>query len=545
VVAVAAACSSGGSSAAGTSSTNANQSNIKVAPVKAGGSITVLEGAGYSGLWPYGLDPVTNRDAIPNLDFMDAIYGQLFELGPNGKIQPDLATGYTFGPHAKTVTITLRQGVTFSDGTPFNAQAVLADWNRLLGPQGVQSGNAPPWLIPRTNPKVPTSPPAPGAIVATGPYTIVVHQIVPNAAFIDQILSSFPNWIASPTAYQKEGETQFARYPVGAGPFTVVSDNYSNELVVKKNPHYWQAGHPYLNQITFKVVGSDEAAYEAMLAGQGQVYEGLGTTAIIAEAQKRFQVYNMAGTSPYDLQLNTAAPPFNNVKARQAIYAATNFAPILAHIFGNRYPAVEGFTGPGGICYEPTVPGYQGYDPTLAKKLVQESGLSNYTFTLGTISSNVAIQTTEALRTEWAQFGIHATIANYNLNALVAAFEANHGKSWTAMIQTAGAFDPASGVGVGFRFLSTSPFSGVHDPHLDTLLNEAASSTNLSTRCKYYNQAEEYIAKNYYGPFYFSLNPTNVSAKGIGGPGLTSSLPAVAVVPAIPWEDIWYNPSGA
>jgi hypothetical protein len=49
---------------------------------------------------------------------------------------------------------------------------------------------------------------------------------------------------------------------------------------------------------------------------------------------------------------------------------------------------------------------------------------------------------------------------------------------------------------------------------------------------------------NYYGPFYFSLNPTNVSVKAVGGPGLTGPLPAVVAAPAIPWEDIWYIPSG-
>jgi len=111
------------------------------------------------------------------------------------------------------------------------------------------------------------------------------------------------------------------------------------------------------------------------------------------------------------------------------------------------------------------------------------------------------------------------------------------------MVQTAGAFDPASGVGVAFRFNSLSPFSGVHDPTLDKLLAEAQSYVNTATRCQYYDQAADYIAKNYYGPFYFSLNPTNVSTKGMGGPGLTSALPAVAVGPTIPWESIWDNPS--
>jgi peptide/nickel transport system substrate-binding protein len=67
-------------------------------------------------------------------------------------------------------------------------------------------------------------------------------------------------------------------------------------------------------------------------------------------------VLNQLGTSPYDLQLNTAVAPFNNPKAREAIYAMTNFQPILANIFKNAYPVVEGFTGPGGICYQPRSP---------------------------------------------------------------------------------------------------------------------------------------------------------------------------------------------
>ncbi|HWG02952.1 MAG TPA: ABC transporter substrate-binding protein, partial [Trebonia sp.] len=87
-------------------------------PPKAGGSLTVLEGQGFAGDWPYGFDPATDVTGAANQDFFDAVYGQLFDLGANGKIVPDLATGYKFSPDAKTVTVTLRQGVKFSDGTP-------------------------------------------------------------------------------------------------------------------------------------------------------------------------------------------------------------------------------------------------------------------------------------------------------------------------------------------------------------------------------------------------------------------------------------------
>jgi peptide/nickel transport system substrate-binding protein len=515
-------------------------------PPKTGGTITVLEGKGFAGDWPYGIDPATDVTASANQDFYSAVYGQLFDLGQNGKILPDLATGYSFSPDAKTVTIRLRQGVKFSDGTPFNAQAVLFNWQRDFGPLAKKAGIVPPWEVARVSPKDPTSMFAKSAIQVTGPYTIVVHLVAPDGAFINQLFDTIPMWIGSPTAIQKEDEQKFAQYPVGAGPFTVVSDTYNNQLVVKKNPNYWDKGKPYLDGITFKSVSGDEAGYESMLANQGQVYQDLSTTQLLVQAGQHFQELNQPGTSPYDLQLNTASKPFNNTKARQAIYAATNFAPILKAIFGNRYPVTESFTGPAGLCYEPKVPGYQGYDPALAKQLVQQSGLNKVTITLGTINSSpVAIQTTEALRSEWEQAGMHVNIANYPLDGLIQAFEANGGKTWQAMIQTAGAWDPAAGVGVGFRFMSDSPFTGVHDPRLDQLLTQAAEPVGVAKRCSYYDQAAEYIAKNYYGPFYFTFAPANLSVKGVVGPGLTSPLPAMAVVPVIPWQDVYYNPSGS
>ena len=546
VLTAAAACSSGGGSPASSSpSVQTSNSSIKAPPAKAGGSLTVLEGKGFSGDWPLGFDPATNTTGSADQDYYNAVYGQLFELGDNGKLIYDLATGYQYSNGNRTVTIDLRPGVTFSDGSPLTASVVAWNWTRDLESSCTCAAE---WIVARTNPKVTTSAPAASVIKVINPTTIQVNLAVPDGAFINQMFDSIPNWIISETSFNKMGEKAFAQLPVGAGPFIMVSDSYSNQIVMKKNPTYWQApqGLPYLDNLTFKSVSGDEAAYEAMLAGEGQVYTDMSTPQLLSESQQHFDVLNQLGTSPYDLQLNTAVAPFNNVKAREAIYAMTNFAPILQNIFKNAYPVVEGFTGPGGICYQPKVAGYQGYDPTLAKQLVQESGLDKATINLGTISSSpVASETTQALAQEWSAFGVKTTLHSYALDALIQAFTANSGKSWQAMIQTAGAYDPAGGVGVGFRFNSTSPFSGVHDPKLDTILNEAAASSSLSVRCPLYNQAAEYIAKNYYGPFYFSFAPANVSVKGVGGPGLTTPLPAVSVTPAILWEDVYYNPSGS
>src|SRR6476619_5418643 len=117
---VVAACGGGSSTSGG------NTPASSTAP-KTGGSLTVLEGAGFAGDWPAGLDPATNINGAADQSYMDAVYGELFELGPKGKIINDLATGYSFSNDAKTITITLRQGVKFTDGTPFNADAVV--WN--------------------------------------------------------------------------------------------------------------------------------------------------------------------------------------------------------------------------------------------------------------------------------------------------------------------------------------------------------------------------------------------------------------------------------
>jgi peptide/nickel transport system substrate-binding protein len=545
VLTAAAACSSGGGSASSSPSVQTSNSSIKAPPAKAGGSMTVLEGKGFSGDWPLGLDPATNTTGSADQDYYNAVYGQLFELGDNGKLIYDLATGYQFSNGNKTVTIDLRPGVKFSDGSPLTADVVKWNWTRDLESACTCAAQ---WTVARTNPKVTTSAPAASVIKVVNPTTIQVNLVVPDGAFVNQMFDSIPNWIISETSFNKMGEKAFAQLPVGAGPFTMVSDSYSNQIVMKKNPAYWQApqGLPYLDSLTFKSVSGDEAAYEAMLSGEGQVYTDMSTPQLLSESQQHFDVLNQLGTSPYDLQLNTAVAPFNNPKAREAIYAMTNFQPILANIFKNAYPVVQGFTGPGGICYQPKVTGYQGYDATLAKQLVQQSGLDKVTINLGTISSSpVAAETTQALSQEWAAFGVKTTLHSYALNGLIQAFTANAGKSWQAMIQTAGAYDPAGGVGVGFRFNSLSPFSGVHDPKLDAILSSAAASSSLSVRCPLYNQAAAYIAKNYYGPFYFSFAPANVSVKGVGGPGLTTPLPAVSVTPAILWEDVYYNPSGS
>ena len=395
--------------ACGSKSSNSTSATTS-ATAKKGGSLTVLEDSAFAGAWPAGLDPATNTNGAANQPYMNSIYGQLFKLDEKGKIVPELATGWKYEDGGKTVKVTLRQGVKFSDGTPFDADAVVLNIKRDLKSTCTCR---PVWPVK--------------SVSAEGTDTIVLSFTRPFAAVIASFIDSNANWTASPTALKTLGEKKFRITPVGAGPFKVVSNKLSSELVLTRNPTYWKQGRPYLDKLTFKSVGGDQAAYQALLAGQAQAYEGMSTPQLVQQASKngKLKATQQLSTSPYYMQLNTTIPPFNDPKARQAIYYASDSEAIRSHIFNNMYVNTQGFTGPGGLFYEPKVEGYRAFDIEKAKALVKQLG--GLTVKLGTINVLVAKETIQALQSQWQQAGIKVTIDSYDLTGLIQAFQS---KKW-------------------------------------------------------------------------------------------------------------------
>jgi peptide/nickel transport system substrate-binding protein len=491
-----------------------------------GGEMTVLEDTAFTGSWPTGLDPATNTTGGANLPMMQSIYGGLFLLradddGSNAKVEPNQAESGELSADGKTFTVKLREGIQFSDGTPMDAEAVKFNWERAL---------ASPCSCK------PTWPLAEEGVTVVDPLTLTLNFTTPYAAVAAGFPTSNVNWMVSPTALEKAGEEAFKITPVGAGPFTVVENQLSSTLVLERNENYFEEGLPYLDKLTFQSIGGDQAAYQALQAGQAQAYEGLNTTPLLEQARSndQLQVAVQAATSPYVIQLNTKSGPFSDERAREAIYAATDFDAINKGVFKGQYDVSQGFTAPGGLFYEQKVDGYPGYDVDRAKELVDELG--GLTVKLGTISNYVATQINTALQTQWQEAGIEVEIEDYQLSTLIQEFT---GGTWQAMLQTAGAWDPASGVGVGFRFGSTSPFSGVSDPELDTLLADAASTIDEAERADLYRQAAELIAANHYAPFGLAFAPANLSVAGVHGPGLTTVIPAALVNSQVIWDEVW------
>jgi peptide/nickel transport system substrate-binding protein len=306
--------------------------------------------------------------------------------------------------------------------------------------------------------------------------------------------------------------------------------------VLERNPGYFKEGLPYLDRLTFQSIGGDQPAYQALLAGQAQAYEGLTTTPLLEQAQSAGQlsVTVQPATSPYVVQLNTMSAPFDDQRAREAIYHATDFAAISQGLFRGQYPVSQMFTGPGGLFHHESVEGYPAHDPERARQLVNELG--GLTVNLGTLGSYVAEQVMTALQTQWQEAGITVSIETFELSTLVQEF--NSGE-WQAMLQTAGAWDPAAGVGVAFRFSATSPFSGVQDPELDNLLETAAATLDPAERERLYVEAGRHISEKAYAPFGLAFAPANLATEGVYGPGLTTKIPPVVVNSGILWDEVW------
>ena len=505
-----AACG-GGSTTTGTGQTG---------PPQRGGSLNYLV-SGPLANWDRGLDTASGG-AAPSI-FEDAIYGQLFRLNSAGDVEPVLATGYEFSDGGKTVTLSLRQGIKFQDGTPFDASAVAWNITRDLATTCVCS--------PVTSwPKL-----SPDGITTPDDHTVVLHFTRPYGAAISALITSSVNHIASPPAVQKLGD-QFKLKPVGAGPFEVVSNIVSSQLVLKRHDGYFKKGQPYLDRLTFTTIGGDQPAYQAILAGQAQA-GGLTTPALIQQARQNqsLTVALTPSTAPWVIQLNTAIPPFNNKLAREAIYYATDPDAMRVHLFGNLFAATQSFTGPAGLFYQPKVSGYRTHDLTRAKQLVTQLG--GLTVDLFAGNDTISTTTLQALQTQWAQAGIQTTIrADPDLTRIIQEFT---GKKWQAGLQLVGAYDPAVGAGLPFRYLSTAVYSGVHDPVLDGMLDEAASSTDKSKRAQRYADIARYISDQAYSPFLFGAVTGAVALRSVHGPGLTTSIPLPGGFPAPAWDEAW------
>src|SRR5665213_821719 len=481
---------------------------------KKGGSLTVLEIASQ---WP-GLDPTTNNQDAADVDYENAIFGQLFEQGPGTSVIDDLAQNYKTSDGGLQITINLRKGLKFSDGTPYTAADVVTSVEQDLLPSNGCLCDFDFAVL--------------SSISANGPYQVVLHLSHPSATIIESFVSEAPNWTVDPTALASMGEPAYAQHPIGAGPFEVVSNEASASLVLKRNPLYWQKGHPYLNSLTFTSVANETSGVAGVESGSAQLMTGGITEDTLKQADRAgLLTPKISGVIANSIQVNDKIAPFNNPLARDAVYYATNSKQIMNVINSGVGKVVECPCGPGSHYYEAKVPGYRTYDLAKATALVSQlGGLSTQLMVLRTPTGE---QAGEVIASQWEAAGIKVQIVPDSLQSVINAYIHN---SWTATTEAGGGIDPEVGVqALSTRDSSKGIFSGTTDSTVDNLIAQSEETLNSANRGVLIHKIYATLASNAYNLYTYSAPQQVVVSKTLGGVLLVPGQ----LGPAINYENVY------
>ncbi len=447
------------------------------------GTLNVLQAAAA---WPT-LDPATNNQDAADSQLMNAIYGGLFEFGPHGKVIPDLASGYRLTDGNKTLVITMRPHLRFANGMALTAADVAASMKRDLLPANGCICAADFGLV--------------SSITSSG-SDVVLHMKAPYSAVVRAFDDTAPNWpIPMSLVGTKSATAKFEQLPVGAGPFgKVLHNTASAEVSLAANPYYWEKGKPAMAKLNYTSVGDDQSAYASLQTGQSQIAYLVSTVPVIKSAMqsRTVKVAALPATFYEFVSFNTKVPPFNNEKARQALLYATDAPALVKNLYGGLFTVSQGPTAPGEPFYQPKVPGYPSYNLSKAKALVKQLG--GLSFKLAT-TFNTTFWTTEAsyLTGMWSKAGINATVEPNSLSETLVQLQSGN---WSALLSNWGALDP--GVALPTYFASNGPFSGVHDPGLDALINAGVAVSNPNARAKLYGKVYADMASHAYADFLYS-----------------------------------------
>ncbi len=285
------------------------------------------------------------------------IMERLFKMDKESRLIPVLGLSALPSSDGKTWTISLRQGVSFHDGTPFNADAVVQHWQRILNPKNRYRNLL--LLRPITS------------VEKTGDYEVRFNLDHPWFSFNASLASpyGFAALIPSPKAVEDDLQN---RAPVGTGPFILKKWKSGDRLILSRNPHYWQAGKPYLDEIVLRAILDHETRYAAAVSGQVDVMitDRPNHVKSLTENPKFTAIFREPAGA-FILALNTSKPPLDDVRVRRAIAHAWDQKKYLKASYKNVMEYTENWYGNELSCDDT---GYLHPDLEKAKALIVEYG---------------------------------------------------------------------------------------------------------------------------------------------------------------------------
>src|SRR5262245_14174451 len=309
------------------------------------------------GVDPDTLDPVQmTTTTVGNM--VDYVVETLTRLAPDGSVQPHLAESWSVAADGLQYTFKLRQGVTFHDGTPFNAQTVQWNFDRLKDPQ-VRVPVRAPYPIEHT------------AVVDE--HTVRVTLKRPYVPFVNA-LSWVTAGIVSPAAVNKHDNTyQNITYPVGTGHYVFQERKKGEKLTVTKYAQYW-GQQPHYNEVDFRIVPEAATRESLLLAGQVELII-LPPIADLPALQRNKAVKVLLAPSDRTIfiAINTQKPMLNDVRVRQALNYAVNTNAIIENVLFGAADPMDAPMAPSlfGYCEA----GIYEFNQAKAKQLLAEAGV--------------------------------------------------------------------------------------------------------------------------------------------------------------------------
>lgn len=429
-----------------------------------------------------------------------------FDLSDPGQIPPIVpALAESWEPNADLTewTFKLRSGVTFHDGEPWNADAAMFTFDRILNKDA-------PQYYPELNAQAGLAIVGVKSAEKVDDMTVKVTTKAPWSHLPADLATIF---FGSPKAIQELGNDGFGKAPVGTGPFKFVEYVQGQRLVLEKNADYWR-GAPKLDSLILRPIPDPTARVAALRSGEVNWIEVPLPDDVATLESEGFTVHLNAYDHEWPWVLNTSRPPFDDVRVRQALNYAIDRESLSNDILqGTASPLVQA-APPANFAYRGENDTYT-YDPEKAKQLLTEAGYPDgFSFRLSFPTSGsgnmVPIPMNEALQSDLAKVGIKVTLEPIEWAAMLTDFFVGKitadadAVNISLSYQQEGFWQSWYGTG------SATNASQYSSPELDALLAEAKTIVDPKARSDVYAQAAKVITND--APWLFIVSDKNPRA---------------------------------
>jgi peptide/nickel transport system substrate-binding protein len=452
-------------------------------PVREGGTLRVALSAE-----PDKLDPTVARTLVGRTVF-NAICEKLYDVDSKLAIVPQLAAALPeFSADGLTITIKVRQGVKFADGTALDAAAVKTSLDR----HRTLTGSA------RTSELSSVD-----SVQVVDPATIAIKMKSPFAP-LTAVLADRSGMIMSPAALTASGD-DFATKPVCVGPFKFASRVAQDRIEVVKDPNYYDAKNVHLDGVTYKIIADATTRFNNLRSGDVDVLDAVAATdveALKADANLRLLTsdslgyqgitinlgnVNGVGKAPGTLAAPYAGPLAADKRVRQAFEMSLDRAAINTVVFRGQFSPACGPISPASPYSSDAAQACPKFDPTAAKALLTSAGFTppvKVSMVIGNTAD--ARRLGEAVQAQVKEGGFDLELQPVEFAASLTQTDA--GKYQSFQIGWSGRVDPDGNIANFVRTNGSQNNCGYSDSTVDNLLDQARKTPDVNARKDLYGQ---------------------------------------------------------